>query len=40
MSTAVTDEENTYMLLFTLGAIILVFSLYLNVYFIFKTAFL
>jgi hypothetical protein len=34
------EHENTYMLLFMLGAIILVFSLYLNVYFLFRTAFL
>jgi hypothetical protein len=34
------ENENTYMLLFMLGAIILVFSLYLNVYFLFKAAFL
>jgi len=34
------DDENTYMLLFMLGAIILVFSLYLNVYFLFQAVFL
>lgn len=34
------NHENTYQLLFILGAIILVFSLYLNVYLIFKTTFL
>lgn len=34
------DHENTYQLLFILGAIILVFSLYLNVYLIFRTVFL
>jgi hypothetical protein len=40
MSATATENENTYMLLFMLGAIILVFSLYLNVYFLFKAAFL
>jgi hypothetical protein len=40
MSAPERDDENTYMLLFMLGAIILVFSLYLNVYFLFKAAFL
>jgi hypothetical protein len=34
------EDENTYLTLFLLGAIILVFSLYLNVYFVFKAAFL
>jgi hypothetical protein len=31
------EHENTYQLLFILGAIILVFSLYLNVYLLFRT---
>lgn len=34
------ENENTYLTLFLLSAIILVFSLYLNVYFVFKAAFL
>jgi hypothetical protein len=34
------EHENTYQLLFILGAIILVFSLYLNVYLLYKTVFL
>lgn len=34
------ENENTYLTLFLLGAIILVFSLYLNVYFIFKAVLL
>jgi len=40
MNTSAVENENTYMLLFMLGAIILVFSLYLNVYFLFRAAFL
>jgi hypothetical protein len=40
METTACDHENTYKLLFVLGAIILVFSLYLNVYLLFKTIFL
>jgi hypothetical protein len=40
MGSAAVENENTYMLLFMLGAIILVFSLYLNVYFLFQAAFL
>ena len=40
METTPCEHENTYQLLFILGAIILVFSLYLNVYLVFKTAFL
>jgi len=39
MDTTDCDHENTYQLLFILGAIILVFSLYLNVYLLFKTLF-
>jgi hypothetical protein len=38
METTSCEHENTYKLLFMLGAIILVFSLYLNVYFLFRTA--
>lgn len=40
MDNVVVDDENTYMLLFMLGAIILVFSLYLNVYFLFQAVFI
>ena len=40
METTSYEHENSYMLLFMLGAIILVFSLYLNVYFLFKTSFM
>jgi hypothetical protein len=40
MSTTAVEHENTYKLLFMLGAIILVFSLYLNVYFLFRNAFM
>ena len=40
MEPTATENENTYMLLFMLGAIILVFSLYLNVYFLFQSALL
>jgi hypothetical protein len=36
MNNSAVEDENTYMLLFMLGAIILVFSLYLNVYFLFR----
>lgn len=39
MDTLAAENENTYMLLFILGAIILVFSLYLNVYFLFRAGF-
>ena len=39
MDTLAAENENTYMLLFILGAIILVFSLYLNVYLLFLNAF-
>jgi hypothetical protein len=39
MDTITVDDENTYMVLFMLGAIILVFSLYLNVYFLFRAVF-
>ena len=38
METAALENENTYLVLFMLGAIVLVFSLYLNVYFLFQTA--
>ena len=40
MDSSAVEHENTYKLLFMLGAIILVFSLYLNVYFLFRTVFL
>jgi hypothetical protein len=40
MNISVRDDENTYPLLFVLGAIMLVFSLYLNVYLLFQAAFL
>lgn len=40
MDTPAAENENNYMLLFMLGAIILVFSLYLNVYFLFRASFL
>ena len=39
METTQVEHENTYMVLFLLGAIILVFSLYLNVYLLFRAAF-
>jgi hypothetical protein len=39
MDSRVMENENTYLVLFMLGAIILVFSLYLNVYFIFQASF-
>lgn len=34
MDAPVVENENTYLVLFMLGSIILVFSLYLNVYFL------
>jgi hypothetical protein len=40
MEVTACDHENNYKLLFVLGAIILVFSLYLNVYFLYKTSFI
>jgi len=40
MEATACEHENSYMLLFMLGAIILVFSLYLNVYFLYKTSFM
>jgi hypothetical protein len=40
MEATAREHENSYMLLFMLGAIILVFSLYLNVYFLYKTSFM
>jgi hypothetical protein len=40
MEATACDHENSYKLLFVLGAIILVFSLYLNVYFLYKTSFM
>ncbi len=40
MDTKALDHESTYQLLFILGAIILVFSLYLNVYLLFRTTIL
>jgi hypothetical protein len=40
MDTTAMENENTYLLLFILGAIILVFSLYLNVYYIFRNVLL
>jgi hypothetical protein len=40
MDGSAVEHENTYVMLFMLGAIILVFSLYLNVYFLYKTSFM
>ena len=39
METMQAEHENTYLVLFLLGSFLLIFSLYLNVYFLYRAAF-